>query len=69
MSEDTSLSSKIGANGFNGNMWSADVKEFIKQRLYDATKLLALFNQDKLTSAHLREHRQQIKDDAGEGLI
>ncbi len=32
-------------------------------------KLIALFNQGKLTSVDLREHRQKIKDDAGEKLI
>ena len=45
-----------------------DVKQFVKNRIYDSTKLLALFNQGKLTSMHLREHRQTIKDDAGEAL-
>jgi len=45
-----------------------DVKEFIEQRIYDATKLLALFNQGKLTSADLREHRQKIKEEAGKKL-
>lgn len=43
-----------------------DVRDFVKQRIYDATKLIALFNQGKLTSVDLREHRQKIKDDAGD---
>lgn len=46
-----------------------DVKEFIRQRVYDATKLLALFNQGKLTSIDLREHRQNIKEKAGGKLV
>ncbi len=46
-----------------------NVKEFIKRRIMESTKLLALFNQDKLNSIDLREHRQNIKDDAGEELI
>ena len=46
-----------------------DVKQFIKERLHDATKLLALFNKGILNSNDLREHRQKIKNDAGKGLI
>ncbi len=46
-----------------------DVKEFIQKRIMESTKLIALFNQDKLTSMDLREHRQGIKDDAGDKLI
>lgn len=44
------------------------VKEFVKRRIYESTKLLALFNQDKLTSMDLKEHRQRIKDEAGSEL-
>lgn len=46
-----------------------DIKEFIKRRIMESTRLLALFNQGKLTSIDLREHRQRIKDDAGNKLI
>ena len=44
-------------------------KEFIKKRLFDATMLLGMFNAGTLTSIDLREHRQRIKDEAGENLI
>ncbi len=49
--------------------WKEDVKEFIRRRIYDSTKLLSLFNQGKLTSIELREHRQKIKDEAGNKLL
>lgn len=70
MSE-ASLSDKIwndGAEGCHDMCYAKDVKWFVKQRIYDATRLLALFNQDKLTSSDLREHRQKIKDEAGDKL-
>ena len=68
-----SLSDKIGKDRgiFNdvGVIRILDVKEFIGKRLYGATRLLALFNQGKLRAIHLREHRQDIKDGAGEDLV
>ncbi len=69
MSEEFNLSEK--ENGCYGceEYPKKNVKEFVKQRIFDATRLLALFNQDKLTSEILREHRQKIKDAAGERLI
>ncbi len=45
------------------------IRKFIEKRINESTKLLALFNQGKLTSMDLREHRQNIKDDAGDKLI
>ena len=45
-----------------------DVKEFVRKLIFDSTMLLGLFNTKKLTSIDLREHRQLIKDLAGEKL-
>ena len=44
-------------------------KDFIQERVFDATRLLGLFNAGNLTSVDLREHRQKIKDEAGDALI
>ncbi len=38
------------------------VRDIIPQLVMEATKLLALFNTNKLTSLDLREHRQYMKD-------
>lgn len=45
------------------------IKEFIKRRIFDATMLLGKFNAGELTSIDLREHRQRLKDEAGDKLI
>lgn len=44
-------------------------KEFIEERVYDSTKLLALFNKGELTAGDLRANRRKIKEEAGDKLL
>ena len=60
---------QLHGNGITKYYPEENVRKFVKRRIMESTKLLALFNQGKLTSMDLREHRQHIKDDAGDKLI